>query len=37
MIFAGVRCTLDPLRKMKRFRDLLVQMGMPAEGRASAG
>lgn len=33
MIFAGVRYALDPLRKMKRFRDLLVRMGMPAEGR----
>lgn len=36
MIFAGVRYALDPLRKIKRFRDLLVRMGMPAEGRATA-
>ena len=35
MIFAGVRYALDPLRNMKRFRDLLVRMGMPAEGRTA--
>ena len=35
MIFAGVRYALDPLRSSKRFRDLLVRMGMPAEGRTA--
>ena len=35
MIFAGVRYALDPLRPMKRFRDLLVRMGMPADGRTA--